>query len=479
MNTGKLNKILINSAVILSVFYLAVFYWTSYSRINYQFELEWMEGGMLQHVERINDGKDIYYEPSAEFVPFIYSPFYFYAASVSTKIFGEELFSLRLVSLASVSVSFLLIFLITFNKTKDFKLGIISAGLFAGVYGLTGSFYDLARVDSLFSMLILLTFFLIQRKNIIFWILASFAGILAFYTKQSAIGIFLPLLIFLMIYDRKRLMIFGLPLVVSVILLIVTMNHSSNGIFSLYIFDIPSTFDLLPVKGVKFIFFDIFKPFALGVVAVIFVLIELYKSNKGEFALTAGLFLGMLTYSFFSRMHWGGYDNVLIPAYAVFALSVPAAYYYLKNSGRNLVLPTILIIAQLLFLIYKPMEYIPVADDLKSGKEIVERIKSIEGEVYIPSHPYLLKMAGKIDHAHSMAVLDVMSLGNIVSEKLAREIDSLVSSKHYSAIITDNHWVINNLEEYYYYGGDVSKGNSFFTVCGLKSRPEKIWFPRP
>ena len=45
-------------------------------RIGFALELEWMEGGSLHQALRLQQGLAIYPEPSAEFVPFLYTPLY-------------------------------------------------------------------------------------------------------------------------------------------------------------------------------------------------------------------------------------------------------------------------------------------------------------------------------------------------------------------------------------------------------------------
>ena len=52
--------------------YLVVVAWLAWQRIPYAYELEWMEGGCVDAVQRILDGKSIYPEPSVEFIPFLY-----------------------------------------------------------------------------------------------------------------------------------------------------------------------------------------------------------------------------------------------------------------------------------------------------------------------------------------------------------------------------------------------------------------------
>ena len=46
--------------------HLGVSFW---HRWNYPFDLEWMEGGMLVHVDRLRSGEGLYVPPSADFIP--------------------------------------------------------------------------------------------------------------------------------------------------------------------------------------------------------------------------------------------------------------------------------------------------------------------------------------------------------------------------------------------------------------------------
>ena len=43
-------------------------------RLPHLFEIEWMEGSMVDHVRRVIDGQPLYVAPSLDFVPFIYPP---------------------------------------------------------------------------------------------------------------------------------------------------------------------------------------------------------------------------------------------------------------------------------------------------------------------------------------------------------------------------------------------------------------------
>ena len=45
-------------------------------RLDYPYDLEWMEGGMLAHGARAAAGEPLYVLPTADFIPFIYPPLY-------------------------------------------------------------------------------------------------------------------------------------------------------------------------------------------------------------------------------------------------------------------------------------------------------------------------------------------------------------------------------------------------------------------
>ena len=51
-------------------------------RYAYPYQLEWIEGSVLQHVVRVLDGQPVYAAPDMHFAPALYTPLYYYAAAV-------------------------------------------------------------------------------------------------------------------------------------------------------------------------------------------------------------------------------------------------------------------------------------------------------------------------------------------------------------------------------------------------------------
>src|SRR6267143_1685706 len=92
------------------IFYILAYLFVALARMGYPFELEWMEGGMVDHVRRVLLGLPIYAKPSIEFVSFLYPPLYYEAAAVFSKVLGPGFLPLRLLSFLSSVGVFVLIF---------------------------------------------------------------------------------------------------------------------------------------------------------------------------------------------------------------------------------------------------------------------------------------------------------------------------------------------------------------------------------
>jgi hypothetical protein len=118
-------------------------------RIDYPFELEWMEGGMLLHVWQVLQGKALYDQPSPEFMPFLYTPGYTYVSALFAEVFGVRLFALRLVSLLATLANVAMLARLVHIETRNVPACFAACALFGGSFQLSGGWFDLARVDSL------------------------------------------------------------------------------------------------------------------------------------------------------------------------------------------------------------------------------------------------------------------------------------------------------------------------------------------
>ena len=88
-------------ALAAALVYLAAYLFIALQRIDYPFEIEWMEGGSAGHVARVLAGESLYAPPTLAFTPFIYTPLYFHGSAWFAQLLGEGFLPLRLVSFLS------------------------------------------------------------------------------------------------------------------------------------------------------------------------------------------------------------------------------------------------------------------------------------------------------------------------------------------------------------------------------------------
>lgn len=476
--------------------YLVVYAILALFRIPYPFELEWMEGGMVDHVSRILSGQQLYIVPSIEFVPFIYTPLYFYISAVLAGIFGVGLMPLRLVSFISSLGCFFLIYLIVERETRSKFSGLLASGLFAATFRLSGYWYDLARVDSLFLFFFLVALYLIRFKmSAKSWILAGVFISLSFLTKQIALFISLPVMFYCILLDRRRSIFFIGTIVVFTGISTLYLNHINDGWYSFYVFDLPRQHLVLKSLIVGFWTEDLMSklPIAL-LVAALYIAAQLKNSSRKKDLFYILLAAGMLGGAWISRLNWGGYRNVLIPAYAaisiIFGLATHSAINLVQDAPakrRKYMENSIylLIIIQFAALLYNPVRRIPTGRDLEAGRRFVGTMSQIEGDVFVPNHAYLPTLAGKSSHAHGQAIADILwNDEGEIGASLDNELERAIRDQRFSAIILDNStWFPipeqTDVEDYYYLQGPVFDSDTvFWPVTGVPTRPEYIYVPK-
>ena len=90
--TTSFRRRLLQAALVAgALWYLGAYLVVALARINYPYDLEWMEGGTLEHVARVLGGQPLYVAPSLEFTPYIYAPLYYYVAAPFAYLFGLRL----------------------------------------------------------------------------------------------------------------------------------------------------------------------------------------------------------------------------------------------------------------------------------------------------------------------------------------------------------------------------------------------------
>jgi 4-amino-4-deoxy-L-arabinose transferase-like glycosyltransferase len=487
---------LVAAAALYLIMYLVI----ALMRIRYPFELEWMEGGSLDHVRRVLMGEKLYVRPSLEFIPFIYTPLYYFVSAAVSSVIGLGFTSLRLVSLLSSIGCFTIIFLIIKRETRDSLSGFIGAGMFAATFRISGAWFDIARADSLFLFLFLLGCYVFRsasrgRSYVIAGLVISLAAL----AKQPTLVMALPLVLYSLIPRRGpqstlRPAFFAGTVAVVVGTATLALNHIHGGWFTYYVWELPRSHQIVRGALAGFWVRDLLAEIPLaGMMAALYLGAGIRASFRQRDFFYVMLAVGMVGGAWSSRLHSGGYSNVLMPAYAVISVlfglafhRASAALLYVADSKRRLIWVFIGIqaLTQFALLAYNPARQIPTKADAEAGRRIVEMISRVEGDVFIPEHGYLARLAGKRSAAHRMAIDDVLR-GDTkgAGPQLHDEIISALAQGTYGAVMLDSYWWPyvgpKAFEEYYIKQViDFPDDKVFRCLTGARIRPTWIYLPR-
>jgi 4-amino-4-deoxy-L-arabinose transferase-like glycosyltransferase len=399
-------------AILAAGIHFAMVLFVTISRINYRYDLEWMEGASLIQAYRISMGQSLYLQPSLEYIPLIYPPLYFYLSAVLVKIIGASFLPLRIVSFTSTFGCLLIIYYAVKDKTQSTLIGFVAAGSFVATFGLGGAWFDIARVDMLFIYLCLAGIYYLGKQSTKNSLIAGILFSLSFLTKQTALPIFAVLAGSVFLLFRKQTLPFVGSFAILTLIIFFYLNSSTNGWYEYYILALPAIHQIkwsittsvlqagFQVEAVIIIVG--FSPLIFGIRRVIKDKLYLYYYFS---------VMGIIGTSFIARINRGAYINTLVPAYAglsiLFGLGIGwlVTHYNFHRISNNL-FQTILwlaIITQFIWLGYNPLQQIPTQADRKAGDALVSELQSVPGDVLIPYHNYLALFAGKKVNFHMVA----------------------------------------------------------------------------
>jgi len=475
----------------------------SAARIPYPFELEWMEGGSLIQVQRLLAGQGIYVAPTFEFVAHPYGPVYYWLAAVVAAVAGPGFWPLRLLSyLASVG-SLAALFAIVRARTGRVDAAVVAACLFAATYRLSGTWFEIARVDALFLFLFLAAAWLLLGRDSAPAAVAAGALLgLSYLTKQTALVMAAPLVLWLFVERWRR----GLAVAATAVSLVagvsLLLDRVSDGWYCYYTVTLGARHPLLETPDLRdllaFWHRDLLRPLpaACGL-ALLLGARALARPGRRELLLPLALTLGMLATAWVGRLN-SGFDNVLMPAHAGLALLLGLLLGRLltesaaggRRGWRAAAAPAVLALlaGQLLMLRFDPRQCLPTDADRAAGEELVNRLREMEGEVVVSAHPYLLALAGKPTHAHQVAITELTGgFGGQADEHGRRLLEQLaadVARQRFAAVILDgpkkpgaSEWFVPLAGHYRPAGALFDDPALFVPVTGARRQPRWLMVP--
>jgi hypothetical protein len=467
---SKLTTVLVG---LLAAAPIVLYLWVALHRVGYPYELDWMEGGSVELVGRVLNGHSLYSAPSIAYVGWTYPPLYYWLTAALAKVIGLGFLPLRLVSLAASLVAMGTLGWIVARESGNRVAGLVAAGLFAATFRISGAWFDTGRVDSLFLALTLIALAFGRRaKTPRGGIGLGVLAFLAFFTKQTALLALAPALVYLVL-TRRRV---GIPAAITLVALIAlstaVLQATTHGWYGYYIYSELVHQQVAQTLWIGFWRDDIWAQqwplvilIAAGAGAAAWRVGKrpkrLKRLTRNEpaiyYAIAAA---GLIGSAWVSRLHTGGYANVLMPAYAAIALLAGLTYARVAsgraNPGRASPAPapraapalaTLALAAQLALLIYPINKQIPTAADRLAGAQLIARLRTLPGPVIVLRHPWYATEAGKGSFAQEEAIGDVLrSASRTATHALTKSLATALDTYHVQAVVLDGTFDAHFLE---------------------------------
>jgi hypothetical protein len=448
------------------------------ARVGYPYDLEWMEGGMLGHAARMAEHRGVYVEPSLEFIPYLYTPLYPALLALLGGMFGVSYLIGRIVSLLALAAT---LGFVVRAVTRERELepaahratawvgAALACGFVAATYPWVEGWYDLVRADTLFLAMIIGGLLAVRawarvpgdagRRRI-----GAAAAVLAlsFFCKQTGVFYVAAGGAALLVLDWRRVPLYAA--VAATIGLGGTwlFNRATGGWFWTYVFEIHQSHDFSRDRFVAS-FGHILGRFpamtALIAAGLIAVAAAARASRRrppasGPLLYWSPIFaLSVLV----GAIGWGtefAHFNAFIPAMVTGAITAGAAVPALAGAATVLprgaalagagasFLASAALGAQLAAAWWQPGRFIPDERDRRAGDALIEHLRAVDGDVFMPYHPWYPVMAGKPLHTHRMGLLDVSQGRRMTAEQRAawraRGVSDAFRAQRFAEVILDN-----------------------------------------
>ena len=509
--------VLLLISLIASLVYLRI----GLSRVFYSFALDLVEEDMLMQAWRIAQNQTVFVPPNADFVPQVYMPLFTWLGGQFLKVTGFAFWPLRLISFLATMGTAVLIFYIGWRESGSKTAAFAGSALFLAGYKLVGGWYDLARVDALF------TFFSLAGLVVLVYggkgaVSRTVLGVvllsLAFLTKQN--GLLVALVAGFYIFTTESaedeegrensaysalvrvLMIFALTFLVVAGLPIWVLQMGSGGWFSYYVVDIAyaSPLDFGRLRNIFLWELGAGTGVLVGLwlVTAVAQLSQLrwqWSWLKSFIANNPWLLFGgtAVFISVAGRSTVGGNLNNLVIGYALLCLA-PALSWGFQRRGAEAQRRNVLhwgwfaaVGVQFGLALFPlnqalPQTYLPTAEMEQAGALLLAQVEATEGEVWLLMHPTYSVLASKRPYVHLQSLWHARRRG---TEPLPADLVALIENQHFAQIISDESDFFERepaflqlLLAHYEAERVLGDGESPRTLSGPIIRPLTVYVPR-
>jgi 4-amino-4-deoxy-L-arabinose transferase-like glycosyltransferase len=437
-----------------------------------------------------------YAAPGLHAVAYIYPPLYFYLSAAVAALAGAASFwPLRAVSLAASVAVFALIYALARQAGAGRAASLVAVGLFAACFRYGVDWLSLARVDALFLALFLAGLYALSRARGLGghgaahgYLLAGALLALSALTKQTALGMALPLAAWAIYADRRRGWLLAASMAAVLAAAWAGFAWASQGWFGYYVLNGAGSQPLQFDNWLMFVRQNLLPPlWPVLLAGLAFVLVE-WRAGR-PVGLWVTLLVGTAGSGLWVLLHLGAAQNNLLPVFAVAALlgGLAADRALTWADGRpglaraaGPVLIYALCIWQMGRLAYNPLRSLPTAADRQAGAALVARVAQVPGDVFLPEHGLVAALAGKPGFAHVTAIDDVLATGGPPAAALLEALRSALRERRFGAVLVDDPDFARRYPELpqNYRVAETLPSGGFFNVRGPRARPVVVYVPK-
>lgn len=397
--------------LLLAVGAAAVFVFGIVHRLGYPHELEWMEGAIADQAARVAHGLPLYTAPGPDYVPFLYPPLQPWLGAVGICFGLDGLFALRLVAVLATLACVAAIFGWVRRETASARLGVVAAGVFLAGHGWLAWWYDLARNDTLCVAGVLGAGALLRSAGPRRWLWAALAATAAVLAKQTALVWLLGIAVGAAAFDRRVALRFLAAFVAMTGGTLAVMHVTSDGWSTFFLWTLPGQHGFVADRWLGFWTEDVALLWPLAALALAGGLAMRRRARGRDACFWLTFAGGGLAASWMSRLHVGGFDNVLVYGFAGLAVAGPvgaaaAAWHRLGP----LLLALQFVLLGVAASRREPGSLLPPPAHARAHGELAAFVAAQPGPVWLPAHGYISTRAGRGSWAHGQAVLDVLQL---------------------------------------------------------------------
>ena len=483
-------------------------------RVGYPYDLEWMEGGMLHHALRIKHGEGIYVPPSIDFIPYLYTPLYPSLLALFGGGFGINYVVGRVISIiALLGIGAVSAVQIAHKRHEHVARGPVWAGialafgLFAASYPYMEGWFDLVRADTLFLFMVTAGIAGLPKWAATGTGLRGHAQVaaaatllaLSFFCKQTGFVYVGVGGVIVLVVAWRRVPVYVATAGVIGLGGTWLLDRTTQGWFWTYVSKIHRAHDFNMDRFWKSFGNILLKfPAMTAVIAIGVIVVGWTWWRRRSLPRAAHPFV-LWTAVFavstvVGAIGWGtefAHFNAYMPAFLHGALAagaaVPAVYacWRLRFEGHarahaiasGAALGVAIVLAATCWTArWKPAQFMPTQRDVAAGDRLIAHLRSIDGNVWMPSHPWYLHLAGKRLFVHRMGVKDVTAR----QARVVAGLDEAVRSHAFAALVLDDrdlYLELPILHSNYRPALKLPSTERPRLFTGAKIVPDAIWIP--